>query len=69
MVVETIPGDIFSNFKKNKKKPATDYLISLMDDGLVDPKELATNCILWLGNYQCEKLIKEYEYDTFMDED
>lgn len=48
---------------------ATEYLISLLDDDLVDPKELATNLILWLGDYQCDKLIKEYEYDSFMDED
>lgn len=48
---------------------ATEYLISLLDDGLVDPKELATQLIIWLGDYQCEKLIKEYEYDSFMDED
>lgn len=48
---------------------ATEYLISLLNDGLVDPNELAINCILWLGDYQCEKLINEYEYDTFMDED
>ena len=48
---------------------ATKYLISLLNDGLVNPKELAINCILWLGNHQCEKLINVYEYDTIMDED
>lgn len=48
---------------------ATEYLISLLDDGLVDPKELAIECIKRLGDYRCEILIKECEYDTFMDED
>ena len=48
---------------------ATEYLISLINDGVVDPAEMAINCILWLGNYQCEELIKEYEYDAFMQED